>query len=261
MTADPVKIFVGCPASNEDLECQAVLEYSIRKNTTRDVAITWMMLSRDPNSFWYSDPQARKGWNTKTWATPFSPLRWGIPAACNYEGRAIYMDSDQIAMADMGELWDQSFPAGKSVLAKGLPSDMISCVMLFDCAGIRKHLPPIEELKTVKGRYRDVRRDVKSVAANYRGNWNCRDGEGYKSIFDPDIKVLHYTKIPTQPNHKHARARLKAEGKSHWYPGPDLPHERPEFNELFDRLLKEAIAAGYPPERYRVSPEFGDYGR
>lgn len=258
-----IRVFVGTPANNEDLECQAVLEASLRKHhPADDLSITWMMLSRDPNSFWYSDPQAqpRKGWNTRSWATPFSAMRWGIPAACNFEGRAIYMDSDMIAMADIGELWNQDFPSGKSVLAKG-GQELISCVLLFDCAAVKKHLPPIDELKSVKGRYREVRRGLLPVAANYRGNWNCRDGERYSSIDDPDIKVLHYTQIPTQPNHRHARKRLAAEGKKHWYSGPDLPHPRPEINELFDRLLVEATAAGYPPERYRVSPEFGDYGR
>lgn len=257
---DPIRIWVGCPANNEDLECQAVLEYALRKHTNRELDITWMMLSRDPDSFWYSDPQRGLGWNTKTWATPFSALRWGIPAACGFKGRAVYFDSDMIPMADIGELWDQDFPKGKHVLAKG-GGELISCVMLFDCAGVKHYLPPLDELRRIKGRYRDVRKGLHPVAADYRGNWNCRDGESYQSIFDPDIKLLHYTKIPTQPNHRHARARLKREGKPHWYPGPDLPHVRPEFTELFDRLLYEATANGYGPERYRVSPEFGDYGR
>ncbi len=257
---DQIRIFVGCPANNEDLECQAVLEHSIRKHTKRDLDITWMMLSRDPKSFWYSDPQKGRGWNTKSWATPFSALRWGIPAACNYEGRAIYLDSDMIGMADIAGLADQEIPEGKVLLAKG-GDEVISCVMLMDCARMKSVLPPIGELKGTPGKYRQVRGGLKGKTANYKGNWNCRDGENYQNIFDPDIKILHYTRIPTQPNHKHARARLKAEGKPHWYPGPDTPHPRPEFNRLFDNLLAEASQSGYAPERYRVSPEFGDYGR
>lgn len=269
MTADPIRIFVGCPANNEDLECQAVLEYSLRSHTARPLDITWMMLSRDRASFWYSNPAERNsppgtrpaeaGWLTKWWATPFSALRWGIPAACGYQGRAIYLDSDMIAMADIGELWDQDIPRGKVLLAKG-GDEFISCVMLMDCAAMQPLMPPIDAIKGELHRYRHVRRDLKGHVADYRNNWNCRDGERYESIFDPDIKILHYTHIPTQPNHKHARARLAREGKKHWYPGPDLPHARPEFNELFDRLLIEAADAGYPLERYRVAREFGEYG-
>jgi hypothetical protein len=257
-----IRIFVGCPANNEDLECQAVLDHSLRKHASEDIEIVWMMLSRDPASFWYADPQAnpRRGWNTKTWATPFSALRWGIPAACKFEGRAIYMDSDMIALADIAALWNQPIPDGKALLAKG-GSEVISCVMLMDCARMRGVVPPIDELKGVKGAYRHARGKIAHAAANYSGNWNCRDGENYKTIHDPDVKVLHYTAIPTQPNHRHARARLKAEGKPHWFPGPDKPHPRAEVTALFDAMLAESIAAGRGPETFRVSPEFGDYGR
>lgn len=255
-----IRIFVGTPASNEDLECQAVLDYSLRKHASLPLEVTWMMLSRDPSSFWFSDPQARprKGWNTKTWATPFSALRWGIPAACNFEGRAIYMDSDQIAMADIADLWNQPIPNGKAALMSKVGA---SCVMLMDCAAMKSVLPPIDKLKTEQGAYRTVRGGIAKSAAAFAGNWNCLDGENYKSIYDYDVKVLHYTRIPTQPNHRHARARLKAEGKPHWYPGPDVPHPRQEITDLFDKMLAEAIAAGRGPETFRVSPEFGDYGR
>lgn len=255
-----IRIFVGTPANNEDLECQAVLDYSLHRYATQPLDITWMMLSRDPTSFWYSNPNPREGWNTRTWATPFSALRWGIPAACGFEGRAIYMDSDMIAMADIADLWNQPMPNGKALLAKG-GSEVISCVMLMDCARMKEVVPPIAELKSVVGAYRDARKKIAHAAANYSGNWNCRDGEDYKSIYDYDVKVLHYTSIPTQPNHRHARARLKAEGKPHWYPGPDRPHPRAEVTELFDKTLNAALVAGRGPETFRVPSEFGEYGR
>jgi len=235
-----------------------VLDYSLRKHASAPLDITWMMLSRDPSSFWYSNPKTREGWNTKSWATPFSPLRWGIPAFCSYEGRAIYMDSDQIAMADIADLWNQTIPNGKALLAA---KDGASCVMLMDCARMKAILPSTETLKAVKGAYREVRRNVAKHAGVFAGNWNCRDGEQYKSIYDYDVKVLHYTHIPTQPNHRHARARLRAEGKPHWYPGPDQQHPRAEVTEPFDKTLAEAITAGKGPETFRVSPEFGEYGR
>lgn len=255
-----IRIFVGTPANNEDLECQCVLDYSLRKHASQPLDITWMMLSRDPASFWFSNPQARprQGWNTKTWATPFSALRWGIPAACNYQGRAIYMDSDMIAMADIAELWNQEMPNGKVAL---MTRDGASCVMLMDCAKMKTVLPSIDIIKTNEGAYRPVRSGISKSAGAFKGNWNCRDGENYKSIYDYDVKVLHYTKIPTQPNHRHARARLKLEGKPHWYPGPDVAHPRKEVTELFDKTFAETIASGRGPETFRVSPEFGDYGR
>src|SRR5262245_61554152 len=94
--AEAIRIFVGCSGNNEDLEFQSVLHYSLEKHASQPLDITWMRLSRDPDSFWFSNPQKKEGWRTEGWATPFSALRWGIPAVCNFEGRAIYMDLDKI---------------------------------------------------------------------------------------------------------------------------------------------------------------------
>lgn len=263
---EPVRIFVGTPANNEDLEAQAVLSYSLRKHTTELLDITFMMLSRDPSSFWYSDPQKKLGWRTDGWATPFSALRWGIPAACDFKGRAIYMDSDMIAMADIAELWKQPIPPGKMVLAKreGDGKNIATCVMLWDCAAAKAGLPNVAKLVGIPGAYRDIRHTLGDLAGEFIGDWNCRDRQDlpkYGSVHDPRIKILHYTEIPTQPSHKHARARLQREGKGHWATQPDRPHPFPEVNKLFDQLLGEAIAAGVGPETFRVSPEFGDYAR
>lgn len=255
----PIRIFVGTPANNEDLECESVFSYSLRKHhPADDIELHWMMLSRDPASPWYSDPQARKGWHTKGWATPFSPLRWGIPHACGYQGRAIYNDCDQIYMADVAELWNQPIPDDKALL---MAKDGASCCMLMDCERMKAILPPFEQLQTVEGLYRRVRGDVVKHAAVFQGDWNCRDGKGHQTIFDGDVKVLHYTLIPTQPNHRFARARLQQEGRPHWFPGPDQLHPKPEVTELFDQTFNEAIAAGAGPELFRVAQEFGAYGR
>ena len=256
-----IRIFVGTPANNEDLECQAVLDHSLKKHATEELDITWMMLSRDLDSPWYSgDPHTRSGWNQKTWATPFSALRWGIPAACNYEGLAIYMDCDQIAMADIAELHRQSIPDGKAFLAKESGGDVVSCVLLMDCARMRYVLPPIETLKNVAGAYRQARHSIFGAMALYQGDWNCRDGEGCADIHEPHVKVVHYTNIPTQPNHRLARARLAREGRLHWFNGGDRDHPRQDIQKLFDDTYAEACAAGRGPEVFRVKPEFGPYG-
>jgi hypothetical protein len=247
-----IRIFVGTPANSEDLECQAAFEWSLRKHHPQDdIELTWMMVSRDPASPWY-------GWNMKGWATPFSPLRWGIPAACGYQGRAIYNDCDQLYMADVAELWNQPIPDGKALL---MAPDGASCTMLMDCERMRKVLPSIERLKREEGYFRQVRRDIVKHSAPFKGDWNCRDGKGHSTIYDGDAKLLHYTLIPTQPNHKYARERLKREGKPHWFAGPDLPHPNPEVTKLFDDTYAEAVAAGRGPEAFRVPEEFGAYGR
>jgi hypothetical protein len=257
-----IRIFVGTPANNEDLECQAVIDFALRQHATRPLDITYMMVSRDPASFWYSGyPYKNAGWNMKTWATPFSALRWGIPEFCNFKGRAIYMDCDQIPLADIAELADQDIPDGRAFLGKGAPRDVVSCCMLFDNARMQLALPPINHLRTDSQAFRQIRRNVLPVMANFENDWNCRDGEGCQSIFEAHVKNVHYTDIPTQPNHKYARERLKREGREHWWPGPDRPHPRKDITELFDTMLANAIAVGRGPETFRVDPMFGIYGR
>lgn len=265
-----VRIFVGCSANNEDLEMQAVCEYSLRKRATKPLDIVWMQLSRDPKSFWHSD--LSQGWQTKTWRTPFTALRWGIPEFCKFEGRAIYMDSDIICLEDPYELWRQDIPRGKLALSK--PGDF--CVMLMDCAAMKNFLPPVAYIRANPESYKTIQRMLAGKAdrgaaeggsdltSRFKGNWNCRDRgelENYKSLEDPSIKLIHYTHIPTQPSHKHAMKRLEKEGGGeHWYKKKPKKHPIPALVELFEKSLAEATSSGYPLDRYRVT-RFGDYMR
>lgn len=255
----PIRIFIGCPANNEDLESQAVLDYTLHKHATEPLDIVWMKLSRDPQSFWYSDGKG-KGWITKGWATPFSPFRWAIPEYCGFEGRAIYLDVDMMVQGDIAELWNVTLYPGAFAMAK--KADTFCCT-LFDNAKAKNYIPPVSRLRSEVGLYRNVRRSfgANSVQPFSVGNWNCLDGENYKSLDDPDIKNIHCTSIPTQPQLKYALPRLQAQGKKHWYGAETRPHWRQDIVDRFDTLLAEAKANGYPPEKYETAEVFGEYGR
>ncbi|WYX10232.1 hypothetical protein WJ978_02485 [Achromobacter xylosoxidans] len=95
-----------------------VLDYSARKHASRPVEITWMRLSRDPASPWYCDPARGLGWRTEKWATPFSALRWAVPAAAGFQGRAFYMDADMLVLCDLAEIWDMPLAEGAIVAAR-----------------------------------------------------------------------------------------------------------------------------------------------
>ena len=257
-----IRIFVGCPANGEDAEAQAMLEYSLRHYATQPLEITWMMLSRDKDSPWYSGPGA--GWNTWHWATPFSVFRWAIPHVCNYQGKAIYMDVDMVARDDIAKLWSQPFPPGKAILWK---DDKNSCVMLMDCAAMQGVLPPFEHMRRKQGGY-SVYRDIhaRPRAAKFTGNWNCLDGENYAKLTDPDIRILHFTRVQSQPHLKWALPRLKAQGRKHWnwhaLGGRDKeePHRRPDVAPLVDYVWKQTQAAGYTAEKYEaIATNFGNY--
>jgi hypothetical protein len=259
----PIRIFVGCAANHEDLESQSVLEWSIRKHTSADVEITWMKLSRDPASPFYSDMmKAGAGWNTANWATPFSGFRWAIPALCGFEGHGIYLDSDFIVTGDIAELWDQEFEPGKVAMAKGMGSWRYCCSK-WNCAVARNHLWPLDELKAKPESHKtmNARFSGASFVQAFEGAWNVLDGAGFPSVRYPPIKAIHYTSMPHQPQLRYAVPRLAAQGRKHWYDGETATHWRPDLLELFDELLAEATANGYGPERYAQDPIFGAYSK
>lgn len=254
-----IRIFVGCAPNHEDAESQAVLEWSIRKYASEPVDIEWMKLSRDPKSFWYSD--GLNGWQTSKWATPFSGFRWGIPERCNYEGKAIYTDSDVIVLSDIAELWNQKIPKGKLALAKGGGSWRY-CVSLWNCAAF--HPGVFGDLQSDPSSHGKMTMFLSSnpdLTGAFEGDWNCLDGVGHSNLLDGKLKALHYTDMSSQPHLRYAIPRLAAEGRKHWFNGKVRRHPRKDVEELFDRFLQEAINNGYAPERYMQEPLYGEINK
>jgi hypothetical protein len=242
----PIRLFVGADATNADLESQAVLEWSVRKHASQPVEITWMRQSA-------KGPWGR--WRTDSGRTPFSHFRWGIPGACQFDGRAIYCDSDFIFMADIAELWAQDIP--NVIAMKRTDGKLKTCCMMFDCAKAKGHVPDLDTLKTwpnVNDSMLVYFREHRELLSAFEGNWNCVDVESYDDVFNPAIKAIHYSRIETQPQLRHALPRLKAEGRSHWYTGEVRTHWRQDLLDLFDALLLEATANGYGIDRYRITP-------
>ena len=245
-----IRLFVGCSAG-EDLESQAVLEYTARKHASEPIEIVWMQQAR--TGFW-------GGWNTTGWGTPFTGFRWGIPAFCGYQGRAIYTDSDFIFRADLAELWHQDMH-GKAILLRRTDGKLKTCCLLFDCAEAKKHLPAFERMKPMRDQNGEMCKyfgNHRDAIGQFDGDWNCVDLKGYEDINDSRIKAIHYSRMPCQPHLKYAIPRLAAEGRYHWYDGETAMHWRSDLVALFDELYAEAREAGYTPDKYSV-PAFGAY--
>lgn len=252
-----VRVFVGCAPNHEDAESQAVLEWSIRKHASEPVEITWMKLSNDPESPFH-------GWATERWATPFSGFRWAVPALCNYQGRAIYTDSDVMFMDDIAKLFHADLEPGKAVYARG--SSRL-CVSLWDCEAVADLMIPFEELRQRSDNHAAMRgifsrnsgvvqRFDRSVA-----NWNCLDGEREDDLRAPHIKAIHYTSMAHQPQLSRALRRLERAGIKHWFDGKPTRHWRSDVTHLFEHLLAHAAANGYTVDRYTQDPIFGDYAK
>ncbi|WP_201583614.1 glycosyl transferase [Psychrobacter immobilis] len=255
---ETIRVFVGCDPNNCDLEQMMVLDYSIHKHTSVPVEIVWMQLSRDPNSYWYSNPETGEGWNTTKWDTPFSGFRWAIPEYCDYSGYAIYMDTDVVILDDLLKLWKHPIDGKSIVAAKKVSKKTRMCTCVWDCSRAKNSLPSVEQIMEDADSHKKIMEMIKKnprLLEPFNDSYNCIDGE---SLPIEAIKVLHYSDMGTQFSHKYSLKRIEEEGSKHWFDGEVLPHPRQDLVELFDSYYSEALANGYQLENYRVDP-FGDF--
>lgn len=237
--SSPVKIFIGSSSNGEDADMEMIYEYSLRKNTNRDVDITWMRQSRDTDSVW-------GGWLTRTWSTPFSGFRWAIPELCQFEGKAIYTDEDMINLHDIGDLYDTPMN-GKCIMArKGKRfGGHEFCVMLIDCAKMKEHLIPISRMKRIsETHHRFIHKfsGNAGLVGDLDPRWNILDGE---DLTIDKMWQLHFTCMDTQP------------WKPAWFTGTPRPHPRTDLVDLWERMKNEALEAGCTP--HLPNEHFGNY--
>lgn len=235
-----IKLFVGCSPNGEDAESQLVLEYTARKYSSMPIDIVWMKHSNDPMNFWY-------GWKSKTWPTPFSGFRWGIPAACGYDGQAIYMDSDMIILDDLAKLWNEPWENGTIIQMKG---DWRTCVAKWECRRAGQVLPPIEEIKNEPRAHQNLFTSLQQyshLVQKFDRQWNNFDGENDDL---KDVKILHYTSMQHQPHGKYALPRLEKENRTHWFDGKFETHWRGDVIDLFDEYYDEALENGFTVGQY-----------
>jgi hypothetical protein len=217
----------------------------------------WMRLSRDRNSPWFSDPSGTGGWQTQRWATPFSGFRWAIPEIIGFSGRALYMDTDMLALGDIAELWRLPPQRPTVVRARTGPTYQRFCVALWDGHAAQQHLPDLQTLQSdpkAHTRCTQYFRDRPQLVAPLDPEWNCIDGE---DLPIDRIRLLHYSDMGTQFTHRRAFARLAETGQTHWFDGKVLPHPRRDLAELFEQVYVDALASGRRPEDYRASAPYG----
>ena len=141
-----VKVFIG--SGEASLLERKVAIHSLRKNTKRDLDI--YVFNGTHNAIELNDEKpfpAPMSLRIKYRnITEFSLYRFLIPELCGYQGRAIYIDSDTICLADIGELFDTPMD-GADFLAKheAYPGEELwgLSVTLFDCEKSRFDLEEI----------------------------------------------------------------------------------------------------------------------
>lgn len=228
----PIRICIGSSSNGEDAKTEAVLEYTLRKNSKRELEIHWMRQTNNPQDYWY-------GFQTQYWSTPFSGFRWAIPEYFNFEGDAIYMDCDMLNLRDIGDLFDIDIANYPFAARKG---DRFGghefCVMKISCKLAKQFLTPVSRQRMLPEYHRRCINSFSGMDALVKEldpRWNCLDGDDRPV---EDIWHLHWTNMATQM------------WKPAWYVGPQKEHPRPDLVNLFWNILKEADEHGFTESKY-----------
>jgi glycosyl transferase family 8 len=187
----PVRVYVG--SQEAQIVPVKVLEYSIRKHTTRPVDV--FPLHHATVEF----PMPRDVRNRPR--TPFSFQRFYIPQLAGYQGRAVYLDSDMQVFKDIGEVWSLPFDGADLLSAwevGGSGRKPQFSVMLLNCEALRWDLNEIvAALDRGDLTYETLMYEMR-VASRIRAaidpSWNSL--ERYE---EGKTGLLHYTEMTTQP--------------------------------------------------------------
>jgi hypothetical protein len=198
----------------------------------------------------------------------FTPLRFAPPELMNYAGRAVVMDPDIFAIADIWELLQRDME-GAAIMCrpksgrKGRKGAWASSVMLLDCAQLshwRFEENFAEMFEPVQRDYMDwisLKLEDQSTIGKLENEWNDFDN------LTPDTKLLHNTKRKTQPwktgmkidyrpadtfqlfppRHWIRRGRRALFG-DYRFAGTYAAHPDPAQEKFFFNLVREALEDG-----------------
>lgn len=216
------------------------LEHSLRSRASIPIEVERICASPDPGS-------PLGGWDAEQWPTPWTALRWAVPELCGWRGRAVYFDCPSLVLGDVAELAAAEMPPGAFLLARREGRELLTGCLVFDCAEARGRLPRIATMKRDVGAHQEVgallARRPSLVGALPEG-WGCSDaafaGLRPGGSFSGSV---HFQRPPTQPHGPLADARLRLEGREHWFRGVWLPHYCERLRELWRGEYVSSIEA------------------
>jgi|694.fasta_scaffold10538_10 lipopolysaccharide biosynthesis glycosyltransferase len=182
--------------------------------------------------------------------TGFSFYRFSIPETCNFEGRAIYLDADIVALGDLKELNEMDM-GDHGVLARPHKNKgYFTSVMLMDCAKLKnwKVHQWVTLINAGITSY-DMIMGAMPTSLNHKDFgpldpiWNDLDH------FDEKTKVIHYTHVPSQPwkvpGHPYAKAylhemKVALEDK---IISPEDVQKEIDAGHIYPTILQDALAS------------------
>jgi hypothetical protein len=173
------------------------------------------------------------------------------PELMHFSGRALVIDPDVFALADIGELLDSDLKEN-SIAARSCHLGWETSVMLLDCARLA-HWRIGEILTALKNQSVDYY-DLIFIRAERNvvelpEQWNSLD------VIRPETRMLHTTIKNTQPWKTGLPLSIKPRPLFGFIPRPPVrrlfvkpatyqPHPEPDVERAFMELLKDALAAG-----------------
>lgn len=184
---EEVTIFIG--AGDRDRLAALVLESSIRRRTSGAVRIESL------NHYANQIPEPQHPENRPK--TSFSFQRFLIPEVMNFQGRAIYLDSDMLLFTDIRELWSWSMD-GHGVLGCERPGHPPQfSVLLLDCGKVRWSIAElVAALDSRDLNYESLMtlRFESSVSVTLPEEWNS-----IEKFLPGRTRLLHYSNQNLQP--------------------------------------------------------------
>lgn len=224
----PLRVFIGY--DHRQAISYNVAQFSIISQSSKPVAITPLVLPQLPLQ--------RQG------LTPFTYSRFLVPYLCNYEGWALFMDSDMLLNADIAELFALADDKYAVMVAKELERFEWASVMLFNCAKCKMLTPEF------------VQSDAKIMSLEWLKDeeigalpkeWNHLVGYDAPK---PNPKLIHYTQgIP---------AFLETKSSEHadkWSTVQKAMNGTVAWEELMGNSVHAATVNGFKVPRYMVDVE------
>jgi hypothetical protein len=178
-------------------------------------------------------------------------LRRKVPELMNFEGRALLLDPDIIALADIWELLNHDMQ-GKALVCRprvNRAEGFHTAVMLMECNQLkhwrwRQHLEEIFQGERPVRPWFNLLDEDPATIGNLEEEWNDLDRVTEKT------RLLHYTNVRTQPwltglpyrGHFVSRNSLFTRAINFFHlMGLHQPHAH---EDVFLQLLRESIARG-----------------
>jgi len=233
------------------------LEHSLRARASAPLEFTWLKTSSDPASPCYTDPKTGAGWRIEHWATPWTALRWAVPALCGWAGRAIYFDCPTIVLGDVADLAVAPMPRGVFVLARRAGRELRTACLVFDCAAARPWLGDIVAMQTDPGAHQRVGQLLDQhpqLVGFLPAGWGLDDA-AYSAAPGEATGSVHCANPRTQPHMPRAVGGLARADRRHWHDEVLLPHYCARLTQLFEDEYIAAQAAGLTLAQYGVEEE------